>query len=62
LNDRTLTRLVEFHLVDDGPRCGITRRQPVEVKIFPGGHFYVNSSRPAVLETVVAALRAATRR
>jgi surfactin synthase thioesterase subunit len=37
-------------------------RQPVEVRMFPGGHFYVNSSRPAVLKTVVAALRTATTR
>ncbi|HEV7519244.1 MAG TPA: alpha/beta fold hydrolase [Thermoanaerobaculia bacterium] len=37
-------------------------RQPVEVRMFPGGHFYVNSSRPAVLETVMAALGAAISR
>ena len=31
--------------------------QPVEVRIFPGGHFYVNKSRPAVLAALAAAVR-----
>lgn len=35
-------------------------RQPVEVRIFPGGHFYVNSARKEVLQTVEAAARRAT--
>ncbi|HZF13058.1 MAG TPA: thioesterase domain-containing protein [Thermoanaerobaculia bacterium] len=34
-------------------------RQPVEVRIFPGGHFYVNSSRPAVLAALAEAARRA---
>ena len=29
--------------------------RPVDVRIFPGGHFYVNSSRPAVLAAVAEA-------
>jgi medium-chain acyl-[acyl-carrier-protein] hydrolase len=32
-------------------------RQPAEVRIFPGGHFFVNSSRPAVLAALAAAAR-----
>lgn len=32
-------------------------RQPVEVRTFPGGHFFVNSSRPAVLAALAAAVR-----
>jgi medium-chain acyl-[acyl-carrier-protein] hydrolase len=35
-------------------------RRPVPVRIFPGGHFYVNSSRREVLAEVVAALSSAT--
>jgi medium-chain acyl-[acyl-carrier-protein] hydrolase len=34
-------------------------RQPVRVRIFPGGHFYVNSSRPEVLAEIVQAASAA---
>ena len=37
-------------------------RQPVTVQIYPGGHFYVNSSRPLVLASVAAALEAAAGR
>jgi surfactin synthase thioesterase subunit len=31
--------------------------RPVRVRIFPGGHFFVNSERPAVLDEVALALR-----
>lgn len=31
--------------------------RPVRVRIFPGGHFYINSERQAVLDEVVLALR-----
>ncbi len=37
-------------------------RQPVTVQIYPGGHFYVNSSRPLVLASVAAALEVAAGR
>jgi len=37
-------------------------RQPVEVRIFPGGHFYINSSRPAVLAALAATARRVTGR
>ena len=35
-------------------------RLPVRVRIFPGGHFYVNSSRAEVLAEILAAATAAT--
>jgi len=33
--------------------------QPVRVRLFPGGHFFVSTERPAVLAELAAALRAA---